>query len=227
MKNNHWNLRFIGIITTVIIILSPGLPLSVAVHAQAQTTFTNLDLYANIETIGIIVSGQNLPISAELMYRQANDSGWKRGHPLMNIEEKHLVGSLFELTESTVYEVKVTDGETEVTSFITTQPEQLQFTPSRVLYVDGDAAPGGDGSASAPFQTIQAGLNFATPGTQVLVADGIYHEEVSFPASGTENNWIQIKAAGQNAILDGSRQLSGDIWHHHRRDARGLPPLFC
>ena len=186
------------------------------VHAETQTIFTNLDLHANIETVGVIVSGQNLPSSAELMYRQGNDSEWKRGHPLMNIEGKHLVGSLFDLTESTTYEVKVTDGVNEITGSITTQPNQLQFTPTRVLYVDAGAAPGGDGSATAPFQTIQAGVNLATPGTQVLVADGVYHEEINFPTSGTENNWIQIKAAGQNAVLDGSRQLSGDIWHHSR-----------
>jgi hypothetical protein len=134
----------------------------------------------------------------------------------MNIEGKHLVGSLFELTESTTYEVKVTDGATELDGFVTTQPNQLQFTPARVLYVDADAAPGGDGSATSPFQSIQAGLNLATPGTQVLVADGIYHEEVNFPTSGTENNWIQVKAAGQNAILDGSRELSGNIWKRDR-----------
>ena len=207
-----WNLRFIGIITTIIIALNTGLPSSAPVHAQTQTIFTNLDLHANIETIGIIVSGQDLPSSAELMYRQGNDSEWKRGHPLMNIEEKYLVGSLFDLSASTAYEVKVTEGATEITGFVTTQPEQLQFTPSRILYVDDDAAPGGDGSATAPFQTIQAGLNLATPGTQVLVADGIYREEVNFPASGTENNWIQVKAEGQNAILDGSRELSGNIW---------------
>ena len=204
MKYNHRNLRLIGTITTVIIVLITGLPSNVPVHAQTQSTFTNLDLYANIETIGIILSGQNLPASAELMYRQINDSAWKHGHPLLNVEEKHLVGSLFDLTDSTTYEVKVTDGVTEITGFVTTQPDQLQYTPTRVLYVDDNASPGGDGSAIAPFQTIQAGVNHATPGTQVLVADGIYHEEINFPRSGTENNWIQLKAAGGNAILDGS-----------------------
>ena len=171
--------------------------------SRANPNDLHQSLHANIETIGVIVSGQNLPSSAELMYRQADDSEWKRGHPLMNVEEKHLVGSLFDLTASTTYEVKVTDGETEISGFVTTQPNQLQFTPTRVLYVNADAAPGGDGSVAAPFQTIQAGVNLATPGTQVLVADGIYHEEVNFPTSGTESNWIQVKAAGQNAILEG------------------------
>jgi hypothetical protein len=216
LNYNHWTLRFIGTITTIIIALNTGLPSSVPVHAQNQTIFINLDLHANIETIGVIVSGQNLPSSAELLYRKVNDSKWKRGHPLMNIEGNHLVGSLFDLTESTAYEVKVTDGVTEIAGLVTTQPDQLQFTPTRVLYVDGNAAPGGDGSVTAPFQTIQAGVNLATPGTQVLVADGVYHEEINFPTSGTENNWIQVKAAGQNAILDGSRQLSGNIWKRDR-----------
>jgi len=212
LKINRRFLRYIGVITVVLLFLITGLLPSVPVHAQNQRTFTNLDLYANIETIGIIVSGQKLPSSAEVMYRQMNETEWKQGHPLLNIEGKHLVGSLFELTESTTYEVKVSDGGGEISGLITTQPDRLQFMPSRVLYVDDDAAPGGDGSTAAPFQTIQEGLNLATPGTQVLVADGIYHEEVNFPTSGTEKSWIQVKAAGQNAILDGSRQLSGDIW---------------
>jgi Right handed beta helix region len=45
-----------------------------------------------------------------------------------------------------------------------------------------------------------------------LVADGIYHEMVTFPASGAAANWIQVKAEGSAAILDGSEELAGDIW---------------
>ena len=119
---------------------------------------------------------------------------------------------MFGLNELTSYEVIVISGDTQISGSITTQPNQLQFTPSRFLYVDNDATPGGDGSPTAPFQTIQAGVNAATPGTQVLVADGVYREEVNFPVSGSDNNWIQVKAAGHKAILDGSRPLSGDIW---------------
>ena len=50
------------------------------------------------------------------------------------------------------------------------------------------------------------------PGTQVLVADGTYREAVTFPASGTAGNWIQVKAEGNAAVLDSADRLSGNIW---------------
>ena len=213
MNKQHRTLHILSIVAILATFFTTGFEPNTSFPSGAgMATFTSIDFHANIETLGVIVNGINLPSSAELMYRRTDELEWKLGHPLMNIEGKRLVGSLFELSESTLYEVRVEGGETQIGGFITTQPNQLQFTPSRVLYVDNDAAPGGDGSAMAPFQTIQLGLNSATPGTQVLVADGIYREEVNFLSSGAENNWIQVKAAGQNAILDGSRELSGDIW---------------
>jgi hypothetical protein len=100
-------------------------------------------------------------------------------------------------------------------SSATTQPDELQFTPSAILYVNDDAPAGGDGSAAAPFRTIQEGVSRAAPGTQVLVADGMYHEAITFPASGNVNQWIQVKAQGSGAILDGSQNLTGKIWTAH------------
>ena len=178
-------------------------------------TLTKIDLHANIETIGVAVSGTNMSETAKLMYRQSGETDWHIGHPLMRIDDGRLIGSLFGLTPSTPYEIKVVDGAAEISGSITTQPNELQFTPSAIVHVDDDAPPGGDGSATAPFQTIQEGVKHASPGTQVLVADGIYHETVSFPASGTDGNWIQVKAAGSGAILDGSQTLSGNIWKVH------------
>ncbi len=181
------------------------------------STFTQLDLYPNIETIGVVVSGIDLPKTAELMYRQNNETTWRTGHPLMRIDDGRLVGSLFELSPATAYTIKVVDGATEISASISTQPEELQFTPSEILHVDDDADPGGDGSAATPFQSIQDGVTHASPGTQVLVADGIYHEAVTFPTSGGAGNWIQVKAEGSGAILDGSKTFSGDIWKPHKK----------
>ena len=180
-------------------------------------TFTKLDMYANIETIGVVVSGSNLPKTAELMVRQEGETDWHSGHPLMRIDNGRLAGSLFGLSPATSYNIKVLDGVTEISGTITTQPDELQFTPVTILYVDDDAASGGDGSKAAPFKTIQEGVNHAAPGTQVLVADGFYHEAVSFPASGEAGNWIQVKAEGNGAILDGSKNLSGDIWKPYKK----------
>ncbi len=178
-------------------------------------TFTQLNLYPNIETVGVVASGTNLPLKAELQYRQSNEVTWRTGHPLMRIDDGRLVGSLFGLFPSTTYEVKVIDGTNEVSGSITTQPDELQFSPSIVLHVNDDAPAGGDGSVAAPFRTIQEGVNRAGPGTQVLVSDGIYREAVTFPASGSSGNWIQVKAEGSGAILDGSRSLPSDVWQQY------------
>jgi hypothetical protein len=176
---------------------------------------TQLDLVANIETAGVVVSGSSLPKRAELMYRRVGETSWRTGHPLMRIDDGRLAGSLFGLSPSTTYEVKVVDGGTEIGGSLTTQPDELQFTPMTVIYVNDDAPPGGDGSAAAPLQTIQEGVNRASPGTQVLVADGVYRENVTFPASGTAGNWIQVKAQGGGAILDGSETLAANVWKAH------------
>ena len=177
-----------------------------------MAVFAKLDLYANIETIGVVISGADLPKKADLMYRQSSESIWHSGHPLMRIDDGRLVGSLFGLSPATTYSIKVLDGATEISGSITTQPDELQFTPSIILHVNDDAPSGGNGSVTAPFQSIQEGVNHASPGTRVLVADGIYHETVSFPASGNEGNWLQVKAEGSGAILDGSDDFSGNIW---------------
>jgi hypothetical protein len=184
---------------------------------EKNAVFTQLELHPNIETVGILVRGAGLPKTAELLYRRSGEVNWRTGHPLMRLDDGRLAGSLFGLSPATAYEIRVLDGSTEISGATTTQPDELAFTPLNVLHVDDNASAGGDGSLALPFQTIQEGVNKAAPGTQVLVADGVYHEAVSFPASGTTNNWIQVKAAGNAAVLDGSDLLGGDIWQPHDR----------
>ncbi len=175
-------------------------------------SFAAINFYANIETVGVVVTGTNLPKSATLLYHQSGVAEWRTGHPLMRIDDGRLVGSLFGLSTATAYEVKVQDGASEISGLVSTQPEELGFTPSAILYVNDDAPPGGDGSPGSPYRTIQEGVNHAFPGTQVLVRDGVYREMVTFPSSGSPANWIQVKAEGSSAILDGSQSFSGSIW---------------
>src|SRR5512142_2554155 len=117
--------------------------------ANLPSTFTGISLYANIETVGVVVSGSNLPKVAELLVRQSGEAAWHSGHPLMRIDDGRLVGSLFELAPATSYDVKVLDGTTEISGMVVTQPDQLQFTPSATVYVSASAATGGNGSAAA------------------------------------------------------------------------------
>jgi hypothetical protein len=65
--------------------------------SASNTTFSTLEFYPNIETVGVVVSGANLPATAELSYRPSATPDWKSGHPLMRIADGRLVGSLFEL----------------------------------------------------------------------------------------------------------------------------------
>lgn len=188
--------------------------------APGRAVFSQISFHANIETAGVVVSGSALPARAELLYRAAGETNWRAGHPLARIDNGQLIGSLFGLQPSTTYEVKVQDGTTAISGAVTTQVRDLAFTPVNVLHVNDDAPPGGDGSAAAPFKTIQEGVNRATPGTQVLVADGTYPEMVTFPASGSENNWIQVKAEGSGAILEGSETLTGNAWTQYQDKTR-------
>ncbi|MGM9604911.1 MAG: DUF1565 domain-containing protein, partial [Faecousia sp.] len=48
-----------------------------------------------------------------------------------------------------------------------------------IRYVDCTAARSGDGSAQHPYKTISQAAAVAMPGDEVVVAPGIYREEVS------------------------------------------------
>jgi len=186
----------------------------VPVRAKSNTAavFNSIQFVPNIETIGVAVSGTGLPATAELFYRQSGETEWRTGHPLMRIKDGRLIGSLFNLLPATTYEIFAFDGTSQIKGSVSTQPDQLSFTPTKTLYVDDDAPPGGNGSVILPFRTIQEAVDHAGPGTRVSVADGLYREAVTFPASGTPGKWIQVKAQGNAAILDSADYFSGDIW---------------
>lgn len=182
---------------------------------RVSAAFSQIEFVPNIETAGVVVSGAGLPKTAELTYRRSGESEWRKGTYLMRIDDGRLIGSLFGLLPSTSYEVRALDGATEISGSFTTQADELNFSPTNIIHVNDDAPAGGDGSVAAPFRTIQEGVNRASPGSQVLVADGLYHEAVTFPASGAIGNWIQVKAEGSGAVLDGSVSIATDAWKPH------------
>jgi hypothetical protein len=82
-----------------------------------------------------------------------------------------------------------------------TAPTQSPTPTNRLFEVKQD----GKGN----FATIQACLDAAQPGDTCLVYDGIYHENLSFKQSGLAGYPIQLKAQGKNAIIDGSKPITG------------------
>jgi hypothetical protein len=78
-------------------------------------------------------------------------------------------------------------------------------------YVDASAAPGGDGSSVAPYQTVQAGVNGTLPGGTVHVAAGTYTEQVivsgkslTIAGAGAGATTIQAPAAVATLFSTGS-----------------------
>jgi Right handed beta helix region len=63
----------------------------------------------------------------------------------------------------------------------------------RSVYVNPGGSDSNDGSEATPFQTIQAALEGATPGTTINLAPGSYYEELATVRDGLPNAPITIK----------------------------------
>ncbi|MCR5544580.1 MAG: right-handed parallel beta-helix repeat-containing protein [Eubacterium sp.] len=87
------------------------------------------------------------------------------------------------------------------------------------IYVNINAAPGGDGSNTTPFKTIQAAADIAAPGDTVIVAPGIYREYVCPVNAGTEDARITYKSETPlGAVITGAEEVKnwtnyqGNVW---------------
>src|SRR5438094_937453 len=95
-------------------------------------------------------------------------------------------------------------------------------------YVNGSSSAcsnSGPGTQSAPYCTITAALAaHHDPGTTLYVMPGVYHEQVTVPASGVSGSPLTLKglgASGRPVVIDGAddysnlslwTQYSGDVW---------------
>src|SRR5215211_8222511 len=131
-----------ALVIVSILLLSTSLPTaaeSKSLMEHSNAVFTTINFVSNIETIGVAVSGTGLPSTAQLSYRRSGEALWHSGHGLVRIDDGRLIGSLFNLSPATSYEIKVSDGSSEINGSASTQPDQLSFTPSVILHVNDDA----------------------------------------------------------------------------------------
>lgn len=88
-----------------------------------------------------------------------------------------------------------------------------------IYYVNAGAKAGGDGSREHPFMRIQQAANVAQPGDEVLVAPGIYRENVNPIHGGTKEACITYRSeVTRGAVITGAEPVKsweryeGSVW---------------
>lgn len=86
-------------------------------------------------------------------------------------------------------------------------------------YVEASAVKNGNGSKSAPFQTIREAARLACPGDEVLVGPGIYREYVDPAKGGTQDHPIVYRSTVKGAAqITGAEpvktweRMEGNVW---------------
>ena len=86
-----------------------------------------------------------------------------------------------------------------------------------IYYVNCNAQPAGDGSKERPFRRIQQAALVASPGDEVLVAPGIYREEVDPINAGTRQAPIVYRSqVPLGAVITGAEVVKG--WKRYQGD---------
>ena len=88
-----------------------------------------------------------------------------------------------------------------------------------VYYVNAKAKSNGNGSKDGPFKTINQAASIAQAGDEVLVAPGIYREQVIPRFGGREDAPIVYRSEKPlgavitgSEVLKGWKKYKGDVW---------------
>lgn len=88
-----------------------------------------------------------------------------------------------------------------------------------IYYVNGKAKKDGTGTKAAPFKTINEAAAVARAGDEVIVAPGIYREQVVPQYGGTEDQRITYRSEKPlgavitgSEVLKGWKKFKGDVW---------------
>lgn len=196
--------------------------------AQNGSVAGALELYPTLENVGVRLAytgDANGNASARIEWRPAGASAWNAGMSLTRITGSRWAGSVLWLQADTPYDVRAIiedpDGGATATGSTRTRAPLPVGPSGATYYVATNGSDSNSGSSSAPFATLQAGLDAAQPGDAVRVRAGIYYQTLDTPRSGTATNPIHV-LADPGAILDGSdpaflnrgdwRNDGGGVW---------------
>lgn len=199
------------------------------------------------ESVGIelrYTGDANFNANARLMYRTAGKDKWSEGHPFLRISDRPMspggkgaknarfATSILFLKEATSYEIKAIvedpDGVEKQPGpvRISTKDSNVKTGGGKALYVDTKAGPGGDGSTSKPFNSLQKGLSAGGPGDTVHFLPGMYHfsGRLTTKASGKSDAYLHLKAHPGATLSDADPAISGVgkvKWAKHKQDVDG------
>ncbi len=171
----------------------------------------NIALEATFNAISVYVNYSGDENKNAVVYPEfRSDGSWQRGINLVQspLSQNTLTGSIFFLDENTDYDVRVVamdpDGsEGFSNATVKTRNWTWPANTGRNFYVAVNGSDDGDGSADAPFRSIQKAVNVSDqPGDTIYVREGTYYEQITMMYSGAFESPISL--IGFNAIIDGS-----------------------
>ncbi|NVN90407.1 MAG: right-handed parallel beta-helix repeat-containing protein [Desulfuromonadales bacterium] len=176
-----------------------------------------MELYGTFQAMGVIVTltageDSDQDAAAALSYRVVGSGNYRQGLPLSRVAPGRFVGSLFNLSPGTSYDVRVSfsdpDGaplnNTSVNGTAATRAE-ISIPASALSIYAGSAGSGTACSSTSPC-TLTTALSRVQAGQEVVLRGGIYYQgDLSLSRSGASGAPIVIRGfQGENAVLDGS-----------------------
>lgn len=194
---------------------------------RAQTVPGTIDIYATIHSIGIewnITGDDNHNATCLVQYRINDRSEWQDAQALFRVDfESHdmLAGSILFLHPDTTYEVKLhltdIDGTNESRTELITTQKIPSFPIGGNTYHVIPGVSGGIGTMDNPFQGVALAQSIAQAGDVFLLHAGNYGTagQVNFTTSGTIDNHIVWRAAGDGEVIFNQVRIEADyIWLH-------------
>ncbi len=179
-----------------------------------DSTFASISVTLNTANVGFEEP------DLVLEYQENGESAWRTGHPLAKINESRFIGSIFFLTEGTLYNVRVkraacTDPSCQEAGQIATKKSIFPSESGPTFYV-APAPYGSDenpGTKDHPFLTLSKAESVSQPGSVIHIAAGTYYESVTIDKSGIPDAYIKY-------VGDPGARISGADPKYDKIDAK-------